>query len=555
MKKLLLTCAVLFLFFPGGAKAFEDVESNAIERLIEAGTIKDKAHFFPDLKCTRAQFVVWALRNVNEDVEGKSIREPFTDVHAQDAYAPFIARAWELGVIPTENKFSPKKPIQKIDALKIALKLEGVTIPIAGLHLQYIDLPKDAEGNGVIAKALRMRITKQLKKNIFGTHKTLTRLECAKILDAISLSRKSEDIIFNTDTKNDQHRPKQEIFDEVWNIIHTKYLRADEIDSEELMETIIRKAVGSLDDPHTVYFNKEETDNFLTGVGIGNQYGIGAQVGLNKEGQIQIIKPLKNSPSEKAGLRPGDVIIEVDGIDVSQGDMTLEEIVSLIKGENKTKVKITLQRRAKKIERTIVRGPIELTSTTPHIQDEYLVLEVDFFGSDTVSEILNATEEYKQYAENGIILDLRNNPGGFLDAAIELLSHLLPKDSIAVKTRGRDITHTEKVRGPGDLSQYPLVVLVNERSASASEIVSGAVQDLHRGIVVGTTTYGKGTAQELMQFDDGSALKITVAEWLTPNDRSINDIGITPDLFFDDIENNQASWAYAARLIKRGQWK
>jgi carboxyl-terminal processing protease len=350
-------------------------------------------------------------------------------------------------------------------------------------------------------------------------------------------------------------KPKAEIFDAIWNSLQTKYLHAEEIDPDELMETVIQKTIESLDDEYTVYFNEEEVENFLTGVGEATQYGIGAQVGLDQSGRVQIVKPLKDSQAQKAGLLPGDVFLEVDDTNVSGGDMTLEEVVALIKGEEGTPVKLKMQRRSREIEVTIIRGPIQLQAVTSHIFDQYLVLEVDFFGNDTVVDIAREIDKFPIPVKNGVILDLRNNPGGYLDSAIDLLARLLPEGSVAVKTRGRDILHAETVRGPADMTDFPLVVLVNERSASASEILAGAVQDLERGVVIGTKSFGKGTAQELMQFSDGSALKMTIAEWLTPNNRSIDGVGITPDYTFEDSIETEEMWEYAAKIIKRGQWR
>lgn len=549
MKKTLLIFVAFFLSF-SQANAFLDTESRAVDRLVEDGVIKQKDRFLPELKCTRAQFVVWALRNIGEDPEGKNISEPFFDI-SDEPYAPFVATAWKMGAVPTDTIFSPREPISKIDALTIALKLEQKSIPISGFTLKYVDAPDDTEGKGVVRQSINMRIVQPINNKVFGTNTLLTRYECAKILDAISIRRASG----LGEEKRSELKPKEEVFDAIWNALQTKYLHAEDIDSEELMETVIHKTIESIGDEYTVYFNKQEVETFLTGVGEATQYGIGAQVGLDQSGRVQVVKPLKDSQAQKAGLRPGDVFLEVDGENVAGGDMTLEEVVALIKGEEGTPVKLKMQRRTREIEVVIIRGPIQLQAVTPHLYDQYLVLEVDFFGNNTVEGVAKAIEEYSQQAKNGVILDLRNNPGGYLEEAIDFLARLLPEGSVAVKTRGRDIVHTETVRGPADMVDFPLVILVNERSASASEIVAGAVQDLKRGSVIGTKTFGKGTAQELMQFSDGSALKMTIAEWLTPNDRSIEGVGITPDYPFQDADDAAEMWEYAAKIIKRGQWK
>jgi carboxyl-terminal processing protease len=556
MKSIFSFLFALFFILPS-ANAFVDVESEAVDRLAERGVLLDLDFFFPKKKCTQSQFFLWVVENFS-----LTLSSHYSEQDRDDLLAGFSVK---LGISDSEKGDAP---ITKLEALTITFRAYGDGEEIKkGEDVFFIDMPKNEEGKNVVFWSLQEHISGEWKRNIFGTNKPLTRLECAEIVSALPFEKEEKreekeklkkkttiTIPVILDTKGKNEKPKQEIFDSVWNTIHTKYLHADEVDSEQLMDTVIRRTVESLGDQHTVYFTPQEVEDFLMGVGEKTQFGIGAQVGIDKGGRVQIVKPLRNSPSQKVGLQAGDIIIEVDGKNVETPRLSLEEVVSLIKGEDNTPVVLTLLRRGKQFSVTILRGPIIIQSVFSHTVQGYLVLEVNFFGHSTANDFRELILKNKTSAKKGIILDLRNNPGGLLQSAVDILSHILPKDSVAVKTRGRDILHTEKVRGPGDIS-YPLVVLVNSRSASASEVVSGAVQDHSRGVVIGEETYGKGTAQEIFRFDDGSALKITIAEWLTPNDRSVHGVGITPDYFFKDTANDDDIYHYAVRIIKRHQWK
>lgn len=554
MKSFTIAFLSFFLLNPI-AIGFSDTEQPSVIRLLEANIFPDEEYFHPNESCKRSDFVVWALKNIGEDVSGGHFLEPFADVVPSQNFSPFVGKAWQMGIVETKKLFWPSRGIQKIDALSMALQLEGINIPRGGFSLEYKDLPKESFQQGVIAKALEMGITRDETKTTFGTKKQLSRLECAQILDAVRLSRSSEHplhIQIKT-KKSESDIPHGDVLSEVLQALTTQYLRAETLNEDGLMESAIREMVNTVGDPYTVYYNEEEVRQFLTSVGESNEFGIGAQVDLNKENQLEIIKPLRNSPAEKAGLQPGDIVLRVNDVDVT--GMLLEESVKLIKGEDGTDVFLTILRGKREKKITVTRGTITPESIFAKPYGEYLLIEMSFFGKDTVSKFQQVIEQYPKLAEQGILLDLRNNPGGFLDTAINLLALLLPPDSVAVKTKGRDIFHTETVRGPGTYSSFPLIILVNERSASASEIVAGAIQDHKRGSIVGNTTFGKGTAQNLLQFSDGSALKMTIAEWLTPNDRSIQGIGITPDFPFIEKGSDTAILDFASRLIRRNQWK
>ena len=560
MKKYIAFLLAFALLIPlASAHAFEDINSRAVDRIVERGVIEDSTRFFPNIKITRAHFFEWVLKNVGEDVTGQRITEPFADVTDQ-AFAPFAARAWQLGLIPTSKQFHPGEPITKIEALEVVLRLEGATLPLTGYTLgNFKDLPRDSTQRAVAYKALQMRITRTESNEIFGVKHEMTRLETAKLLDAISLARRSEQAIFNPRSLRDNNsvarKPKQEVFDEVWEYVHRRYLYAEDINSQELMEGAIKSLVEQLDDDYSSYLTNEDLDDFLLGVGQRSFAGIGAQIGNNVDGNVMITKPITGSPAAAAGLKPGDIIVKVNGEDVL--GLEVELVANLIRGDAGTVVNLEIQRGGDILTKKITREKITLNSLFPQVVDRYLVLQMDYFGFETAAQIRKAIAENPQAAKNGIILDLRENPGGLLGSAINILGEFLPTGSTAVVTKSAYSVSHQEVSGMGVAIDFPLVVLVDEYSASASEIVAGAIQDHSRAIVMGKKTFGKGTAQELIPLKDGSALKITIAKWMTPDERDIDGTGVTPDVLLDDtiLRDDERVWKHAITTIQQRRWQ
>jgi len=549
MRKI-LAILLLSAFLLPSANAFEDADRASVNRLLERGVLTDSQFFSPDDKCTKADFVEWSLKNIQEAGD-KNASEPFFDVSEKDIFFPFVAEAWELGVLDSAKVFLPQNAITKYEALKIALLLEGVSIPRGNFEkaARFSDLSLDERA--IVQKGMEMRIIREKSERIFGADERLTRLDCVKLLDSLSLRRASENLLYQKEIGKN----KETILDQIQFLIEHKYFPTEKVDSQEILESGAKGMVNSLDDPYSIYFTPEETNSFLTSVGMGSEYGIGAQVGIDSEGRVIIMKPLRGSPAESAELQAGDVISKIDGEDVLNPPLSLEEVVGKIKGQDGTSVNIEFLRRGTPFLRTIVRAPIVMESVFAFPQDKYLVIEVDFFGEETRDDILAALDTYKENAKNGVIFDLRNNPGGLLQSAIDVLGVLLPTGSVAVKTQGVDVGSTEWTEGEGKYASAPMVVLMNEYSASASEIVAGAVQDYGRAAIIGHQSFGKGTAQDLLPFEDGSALKLTIAEWLTPLGRQINGIGVTPDFFLDAIDDDQKAFEYAQKIISRNQWQ
>jgi len=326
-----------------------------------------------------------------------------------------------------------------------------------------------------------------------------------------------------------------------WTVIATveeRFVDLDQIEKEKLIYGAIKGAVASLDDPYTVFMDPEESKGFMESLN-GELQGIGAELGM-EEGLITVITPLKGSPAEKAGVLPGDVIYKIN--DEETYEMNLNEAVMKIRGEEGTTVKLSLAREGvnEPIEVSIVRAKIEIESVVVEEKDGIVYLEVNQFNDRTNELFGEAISEMIVDKPKGIIVDLRFNGGGFLDIAVELLSYLLPSDSDAViiKERGVD-DKVLKTNGNPKILDVPVVVLVNEGSASASEIFAGAIQDHKRGVVMGAQTFGKGSVQEVDDFYDGSSLRVTIAKWFTPKDRGIDKEGLVPDIVVEMEEEDR----------------
>src|SRR3989339_1492658 len=327
-------------------------------------------------------------------------------------------------------------------------------------------------------------------------------------------------------------------FWDVWDKIKTKYVKQP-VQDVDMFYGAVQGLVSSLGDPYSLYFPPKEAEQFAKDLS-GELEGIGAEIGV-KEEQLVVVSPLPDSPAEKAGLRPGDKILFIDK--ESSFGMDVGTAVSKIRGKANTQVVLTIARDGVKdakeitITRLKITIPAILFSSKPN---DIAYLRVMQFNDETTRELNKYIKQIKSRQTKGIILDLRNNPGGYLDTSIEMASQWITS-GVVVSEKGRaGISNEHKTFGSHPLSDIRTVVLVNKGSASASEIVAGALQDTKKGVLIGEQTYGKGSVQDLETFPDGSALKLTIAEWFTPNGKNINKEGIKPDIEIkEDWENEK----------------
>lgn len=316
--------------------------------------------------------------------------------------------------------------------------------------------------------------------------------------------------------------------DQISSLIDGYYLYDDEIDRDDLINGIYAGYAAALGDPYTEYYDEEETKALYESTS-GEFSGIGATMSKSVDSdEITVSNIYKDSPAEKAGMKEGDILLQVDDHEVSGQE--LETVVSWIKGERGTDVTIHVLRDGEEVELTATRDIIEVQTVDYEMKDSKIgYILVSEFDSVTYDQFKEAMDALESQGMQGLVIDLRGNPGGSLTTVTDMLQLLLPEGTI-VSTKDK-YGNTEEITcdGKNEFTK-PLAVLVNQYSASASEIFSGAVQDYGTGTIVGMTTYGKGVVQQLMDLDDGTCLKVTIAEYYTPSGRSINGTGVEPDV-------------------------
>lgn len=320
------------------------------------------------------------------------------------------------------------------------------------------------------------------------------------------------------------------LFWDVWSRVEEKYVDKDKIDRKTLVFGAAEGLVKALDDPYSEFMPPAESKQFQEDVR-GSFDGIGAEIGIRK-GVLTIIAPLEDMPAEKVGLKAGDKILKVD--DTLTADLNLNEAVRLIRGQKGTEVRLLISRdsfdqpKEFKVIRDTIKVKIISTSRKP---DGIFVIKLNHFAETAAFEFRNAVEEFYKSGSKKLIFDLRNNPGGFLNISVDIASWFLPAGEVVTRERYAD-GNEDVYRSSGYklLADVPTVVLVNEGSASASEIVAGALRDAKGIKLVGAKTFGKGSVQEVVPLSGGSSLKITIAKWLTPKGTEINGTGIEPDV-------------------------
>lgn len=326
---------------------------------------------------------------------------------------------------------------------------------------------------------------------------------------------------------------------EVWKVLHEKF--AGTLDDEDLARGALYGLVAGAGDPYTSYADPEESRQFEADLS-GSFTGVGIEITL-RHGRVTVIAPLRDSPAERAGILARDIIVKIDGQEITL-TMSLTEIVSKIRGPNGTTVTLTVAREDadELLDIPIRRSRISIESATLERRDDIAIVTISAFNEDTERRFQRLASDLLSSRARGIVLDLRNNPGGILDQAVKIAGHFLPRGTLVVTEAPRDPAKRREYRtdGPGDLATLPTVVIVNGGSASASEILAAALNERREIPLVGDDTFGKGSVQELVSLSDGSHLRVTVGQWQTSLGKEIGEQGIAPTVRAEDQEPTEA---------------
>ena len=313
------------------------------------------------------------------------------------------------------------------------------------------------------------------------------------------------------------------------------YFYFEDVDEQKAKDSIYKAYLSSYGDKYTVYYTSDEYKRLMESTN-GKFYGIGAVCQLSDEGGIILVDVYETGAGYKAGLRTGDRIVQVDGTDVTDKD--LSSAVALVKGEKGTSVTLKVVRDAQTIEYTVIRDEVEIQTVSYAMTEDYVgYIRIAQFEDVTARQFEAAVEDLKSQGVKGIVVDIRNNPGGLLTSVVSMLKYILP-EGLIVYTEDKAGNRREYSGNDNQELDMPLAVLVNGNSASAAEIFAGAIQDYEKGTIIGTQTYGKGIVQTVKPLTDGSAIKLTTAKYFTPKGQDIHGKGVTPD---ETVEYDAAS--------------
>ena len=331
------------------------------------------------------------------------------------------------------------------------------------------------------------------------------------------------------------------LFWQTWDLLSKEYVDKKAIDPQKMYYGAIQGMVSSLGDPYTVFLPPAAQKSTKEELG-GSFDGVGIELGYDKDKRLVVIAPLQGTPADKAGIKPGDLIIRIDNKDTS--GLSLPDAVNLIRGPKNTKVALQIYHQGDKAPKdvsltreTIIVKSVEYSQKTSPQGKKIAYIKLSRFGEKTQEEWNQSVSNALSDAPLGVVLDLRNNPGGFLDGAVYIGSEFIASGNIVQQENGSGNKLEYKVNRVGRMLKIPLVVLINKGSASASEIVAGAIQDNKRGQLVGEQSFGKGTIQEAQDLPNNTGIHITTAKWLTPAGRWIHGAGLTPDVKVDQIDD------------------
>ena len=569
----LLMTVLLPIQIPFASATFSDLGdtyADTIQYLQDKEVVKGYPGnvFLPERSITRAEFIKILLKNYGFDPDTvTTYSNHYIDVPKDLWFAPYIERAFELGILEDKQAIYPNEPITRVEAAKHVLNLLGVSLPRilneSEWTLSYKDVRFDTWYAPIVLYAQNYALLGPLDPtdtDYFRPIQKLTRGEATQLVYNTDLYLYGNQIIDSTVETEETGPvytttystvtngavtydiPNFDIFLDVWTRIHEDYYGHDNLDDTALMYEALEGMMEALGDPYSVFLDppaSTEFDNILT----GTVSGIGATLFETENGVI-IQSFLQDSPGETAGLRVNDVITGVDGVDVT--GMSASDLGGIIRGDSGTTVQITVTRTDElaPLTYTVTREVLNYSYVSGEIiKNDIMYVDINLFDdmsfidfTQTVTDLMEEDPEY-----TGMIVDLRDNGGGYLDSVHSVIGHFIEYGHAAFFVQyGENESSLYLSSGEGELAGIPLVILTNENTASAAEIMAIALKEKADAILVGKTTYGKGTVQSLTSYADGSSIKLTIAEWRSPEFHSIDGIGLSPHYDVDLTDENIA---------------
>ena len=548
MKKILsLGLALIFLLGTIQNTRANDSRKTEIQEFLKELQLEEclnynpRAKNDPHLKVTAAELYCYGMKSIGlkeQDLPRLiEIRNAELNKNVPRSLLKYYIQIQKMGL---ELPIPPTDEVGTAESLRFLLQSQGFVIPrIPNTKKQiFIDISPKDENLTAVEKALELNIIKPEGEKKLGLKAQINRAELLNILFKLSLIHDQERQLFQP-VEKDEPKPRKsiipngDILQEIAEQISERYLYQDRVDTKKAFYEAIKTFVNHLKDKHTVFFDPEENKSFQSDLQ-GKLEGIGAYI--DQEGKkTVIISPIQGSPADKGGLKARDIILKVNGESVE--GLAIKSVVEKIKGPAGTDVTLSIDRNGNIFDVIITRAKIVVPAVTVTYPKENIpLIKLTQFNVVALNQMKKTLEELKSKEELGIIVDVRNNPGGFLHIVLQMLEFFVNGDTPLVKT----ISNNGEVLTLADDNRkiipetWKLVILTNKGSASASEIFAATIKEQTEGVIVGETTYGKGTVQELRDFMDNSSFKMTIAEWKSGIGTKIDGIGVIPDIEIAD---------------------
>jgi carboxyl-terminal processing protease len=549
LRFLSIVTVTTFLFSAGTVSAFSDVSSSDKDydaiHYLDSLDIIDGAMLEPDKEMTKGEFIKLLLTKVDFDPSSVTPAVTFKDVDS--SLAPYVEKMRQLGIVVFNKNnpyFRPDAKIGLSEALQYLMKFEGVPVPLvvdkAALKAIISNLGSESFIAPLILKASELKLISISNKRVYPFKNLLKRQFAVmlynmdkykdRLTNATSGSNQVQIVIKNaTPTSILLEEDKFKILEDVWKRLTKNHYDKTDIDTDELIYGAINGIVERLNDPYTE-FHEPTSKGAFTDILNNELEGIGASIMKDDAGKLIIIAPLPGSPAEKNGLLPNDIIEKING--EATITMTLTKAVEMIKGAAGSIVKLSIRRGTQLIDYSIKREKIAVTPVTVKITgDNIAIMQITNFGLGVEETFADKVSQLNLSTLKGVVIDVRNNPGGYLDAAIDIAGQFIPKGQVVTKIKyATGAPRSQVSGGPSTPNKIPVVILTNNGTASAAEILAAALKEQIGAKIIGSKSFGKGTVQEIINYVDSSSLKFTVAHWLTPNGTDINKVGIIPDI-------------------------